>query len=162
MLDSTDIHAPVNRLPRRKPAAKLTGKAARQAAALRSLECWATRYVIAAVVLSACLNAAANVQLCGSTSFAGQLAAGVLGAVVPLFVWIAGKAAGYAHRAGRNRIAVAVGSAGVCLLVLSIYHCSHALAVLTGSNWFLALLLAVGIDYGLVAAETAAILAHEE
>jgi hypothetical protein len=46
-------------------------------------------------------------------------------------------------------------------LSLSIYHCAHALAYLTGSGVSLATLLAVGIDYGLVASEVNAILACE-
>ena len=158
----------VNGTPRPKVAARKAVSRKKPAiersrlASMRQLELWATRYVAAALVLSACLNAAANVRLCGSELWPAQLAAGILGAVVPGLVWLAGKQAGYAHRAGQERLSWAVGAAGVCLLVLSIYHCSHALAHLTGSGWLLSLLLAVGIDYGLVASEVAAILAHEE
>lgn len=146
-----------------KLAAKRSPKSeATRRASLAQLKSWAERYVAVALVLSAALNAAANVQLCGAATVLGQLAAGVLGAVVPALVWLAGKQAGHAYRAGRSQLAAAVGAAGVCLLALSIYHCAHALAVLTGSGVVLSLLLAIGIDYGLVASEVAAILAHEE
>lgn len=174
MSESNGVALEVNNRRNGTPRPRIAGKLAStreasssadrraRASALRQLEVWATRYVVAAIVLSAMLNAAANVRLCGSELLPAQAAAGILGAVVPALVWLAGKQAGYAHRAGRPRLAYAVGAAGVCLLVLSIYHCSHALAHLTGSGWVLSLLLAVGIDYGLVASEVAAILAHEE
>jgi hypothetical protein len=45
--------------------------------------------------------------------------------------------------------------------VLSVWHCAHALVVPTDDSWFvLSVLMALGIDYGLVASEVASILAH--
>lgn len=55
----------------------------------------------------------------------------------------------------RQRIAIAVGSVGVFVLVLSLWHCTDALASLTGSPLALAALLAIGIDAGMVACELA-------
>ena len=63
---------------------------------------------------------------------------------------------------GRQRLALIVGSVGVFVLALSLVHCTQALAVLTGSPIVLALLLAIGIDAGMVAAELAAIVADGE
>lgn len=64
-----------------------------------------------------------------------------------------------AGRAGRQRIAIGVGSVGIFVLLLSLWHCTIALAVLTGSPMALAALLAIGIDAGMVVCELAAIMA---
>src|SRR4051812_43019817 len=70
------------------------------------------------------------------------------------------------HQGGRlssrRKVAIAVGSVGVTLLILSVYHCTEALCVLTGSPVYLAGLLAVGIDAGLVVSELAAILGEDD
>lgn len=60
---------------------------------------------------------------------------------------------------GRQRLALAIGGVGVSVLALSLWHCTTALATLTGSPLFLAALLAIGIDAGMVAAELAHIAA---
>lgn len=133
----------------------------RNAHHLRQVERWGTRYVIAACILSSGLNAWANVDLCGSDSPIACTAAGALGAVVPLLVWMLGRIAGHAYRAGKRQLAFAVGAAGLALLVLSIWHCAHAIAIATGSGILLSGLLAVGIDYGLVAAEVASVMATQ-
>jgi hypothetical protein len=146
-----------------KRKAKRSGavsKSKRQA--LRNVELWAGRYVGGAVALSAGLNAWANVDLCGAASLTGQCAAAGIGLAVPGLVWVAGKIAGWSHRAGRLSLAWLVGVAGVCLLLLSVWHCAHAIDHLTGCGLGLAILQAVGIDYGLVASEVAAIVAHED
>ncbi len=57
----------------------------------------------------------------------------------------------------RRRMAVGVGSVGVAVLLLSVAHCTEAIAHLTGSGLVLSALLAVGIDAGMVACELAAI-----
>jgi hypothetical protein len=62
----------------------------------------------------------------------------------------------------RQRLGIAVGSVGVAVLGLSVAHCTTAIAALTGSNLFLAALLAVGIDAGMVACELASIAAGED
>jgi hypothetical protein len=59
-------------------------------------------------------------------------------------------------------MAVAVGGVGVALLVLSVWHCTEALAVLTGTPTVLSVLLAVGIDCGMVGCELAAIVAAHD
>jgi len=136
-------------------------KAKRGSGHLRQVERWGTRYVAAAVVLSSGLNAWANVDMCGSDYVLACAAAGMLGAVIPGLVWMLGKIAGHAYRAGRRGLAASVGAAGVALLVLSIWHCAHAIALLTGGGLVLSGLLAVGIDYGLVASEVASVMASE-
>lgn len=57
----------------------------------------------------------------------------------------------------RQRVALAVGATGCSVLGLSVWHCTDALALLTGSPPFLAFLLAVGIDCGLVACEVSGV-----
>lgn len=147
----------------KKPAKKTSGKGKTKtsgfAGHLRQVERWGTRYVIAACVLSSGLNAWANVDMCGSANVLACSAAGVLGAVVPLLVWMLGRIAGHAYRANKRPLAFAVGAAGVALLALSIWHCAHAIALLTGGGLVLSGLLAVGIDYGLVASEVASVMA---
>jgi hypothetical protein len=59
----------------------------------------------------------------------------------------------------RQRLALVVGGVGCFVLSLSLWHCTEALSVVTGSPPALAFLLAVGIDCGLVACEVNGILA---
>jgi hypothetical protein len=56
---------------------------------------------------------------------------------------------------------VAIGAVGVggLLLVLSLQHLATGIVAITGANWWEAMLLAVGIDCGLIVAELAAIVA---
>jgi hypothetical protein len=49
------------------------------------------------------------------------------------------------------------GCSGAALLLLSVWHCSQSIALLTGSPVALALPMAVAIDCGLVACEVALI-----
>jgi hypothetical protein len=150
-------------LPKARPAKKPSKpKAPNHSSHLRQVERWGTRYVVAACILSSGLNAWANVDMCGSLNVLACTAAGVLGAVVPLLVWMLGRIAGHAYRAGKRPLAFAVGAAGVALLVLSIWHCAHAIALLTGGGLVLSGLLAVGIDYGLVASEVASVMAAND
>lgn len=128
---------------------------------LRSVEKWGTRYVVAACVLSSGLNAWANVDMCGSDSVLACTAAGVLGAVVPGLAWMLSKIAGHAYRAKRTHMAIAVGLGAAALLTLSIWHCAHAIALLTGGGVVLSGLLAVGIDYGICSSEIASVMASE-
>lgn len=55
-----------------------------------------------------------------------------------------------------QRLALIVGGIGCFILALSLWHCTEALMQLTHSPMMLALLLAVGIDCGMVATEVAA------
>lgn len=146
------------RLTRRRLEAKPAGK---RASHLRQVDRWGRRYVVAACVLSSGLNAWANVDMCGSTGVLACTAAAALGAVVPGLVWMLGHISGHAYLAGRRWHSVAVGAAAVALLVLSIWHCAHAIALLTGGGLVLSGLLAIGIDYGLVASEVASVMATQ-
>ncbi len=67
---------------KRKPAAKVSRATGSKAKHVRHVECWGSRYVLLACVLSSGLNCWANVDLCGSTALGAQIAAGGLGAVV--------------------------------------------------------------------------------
>ncbi len=138
-----------------------TIKPKKHAAHLRMVETWGTRYVVAACVLSSGLNAWANVDMCGSENVVAMGAAGILGAVVPGLAWMLSKIAGHAYRAQRRHMSMFVGAAAVALLVLSVWHCAHAIALLTGGGVVLSGLLAVGIDYGLVASEVSSVMACE-
>ena len=146
------------RMPKVKSKVETPAREKGSSSHLRRIERWGTRYVIAACVLSSGLNAWANVDMCVSDSLLACSAAGILGAVIPGLAWMLSKIAGHAYRAGRKRLACMVGIAAVSLLVLSIWHCAHAIALLTGGGVVLSSLLAVGIDYGLVASETASVL----
>jgi hypothetical protein len=52
-----------------------------------------------------------------------------------------------------QRLAILVGSVACFVLALSVWHCTEALCVLTSSPLVLAGLLAIGIDFGMVASE---------
>jgi hypothetical protein len=71
------------------------------------------------------------------------------------------KHTGPKRRARRNVgkvLALVVGAVGCSVLALSVWHCTEALALLTGSSLTLAFLMAVGIDCGLVACEVSSVL----
>lgn len=61
-----------------------------------------------------------------------------------------------------QRTALVVGSVAAGLVFLSVYHLTCAVSTLTGSPLVLAVLLAVGIDLGLVASEVAEMVAGED
>ncbi len=56
-----------------------------------------------------------------------------------------------------QRVALCVGSVASFVLLLSVWHCTEAIALLTGSPLILAVLLALGIDAGMVMCEIASI-----
>ncbi len=62
----------------------------------------------------------------------------------------------------RKRTALVIGSVAAGLVFLSVYHLTCAVSTLTGSPLVLAVLLAVGIDLGLVASEVAEMVAEED
>jgi hypothetical protein len=62
----------------------------------------------------------------------------------------------------KKKLALAIGGVGVAVLALSVFHCTEALMALTGSHAVLALLLAVGIDAGMVACELGLIAAKDD
>ena len=56
----------------------------------------------------------------------------------------------------RQRLAVLIGGIASIVLALSLWHCTESLAMLTGSPWYLAFMLAFGIDAGMVGCELVA------
>jgi hypothetical protein len=138
--------------PRRLPRSADRAPASEPASAAL----WANTYVFLAVGLSCALNAHANTQ----HAPAGTLwLAAVLGVVVPVLVLILGRVAGLLHKRRLARLAYVVGAVGCGVLALSVVHCTQSISLLTGSDYVLAGLLALGIDCGLVACEVAAIAA---
>jgi hypothetical protein len=113
---------------------------------------WASFGVGLMLVLSAALNGYANAQH-APVAWAGWL----MGLAVPVIVLVLAKVAGEKHRAGQKAVARFAGASGVALLLLSVWHCSQSIALLTGSPVALALPMAVAIDCGLVACEVALI-----
>lgn len=111
---------------------------------------WATFGVIFTLVLSAALNGYAYAQH-SPAAWAGWL----MGLAVPVLVLTLSKVAGEKHRGGNKPVAAVAGGSGIALLFLSVWHCSEAIALITGSPVALALPLAVAIDCGLVACELA-------
>ena len=61
-----------------------------------------------------------------------------------------------------QKLALAVGGVGAFVLLLSVWECTAALNELTGMPIFLAGLLAVGIDLGMVVSEMAAVVGEKE
>jgi hypothetical protein len=136
-----------------KPAPRR--KAARRAApdaGARPVARWASFGVGLMLALSAALNGYANAQH-APVAWAGWL----MGLAVPVIVLVLAKVAGEKHRAGQKGVARFAGASGVALLLLSVWHCSQSIALLTGSPLALALPMAVAIDCGLVACEVALI-----
>ena len=64
----------------------------------------------------------------------------------------------FSELTGTQRVSLVVGGLGCFVLLLSVWHCTEALQSLTGSPFALAVLLAVGIDFGLVACEVGSII----
>lgn len=136
-----------------KPSkAKRKSRAAAKPAADAAVVRWASFGVAFTLVLSAALNGYANAQH-APYAFAGWL----MGLAVPVLVLVLAKVCGEKFRAGQRPVAWFAGGSGVALLCLSVWHCSEAIALLTGSPVALALPLAVAIDCGLVACEVSLI-----
>ncbi len=64
--------------------------------------------------------------------------------------------------AAKQRTAILLGSVAAGLVFLSVYHLTCAVGTLTGSPLVLAVLLAIGIDLGLVASEVAEMIADDK
>ena len=114
------------------------------------LGAYATAGVVLMAVLSAGLNGYAHAQA-ASVTWAGW----ALGLVIPAIILLLSKVAGTLHRRGRLPLAYATAAAGVGLLVLSVWHCSTSIALLTGSPLALAVPMAIAIDLGFVCCELA-------
>lgn len=63
--------------------------------------------------------------------------------------------------AAKQRVAILLGSVAAGLVFLSVYHLTCGIATLTGSPLALAVLLAIGIDLGLVASEVCEMIADD-
>lgn len=61
----------------------------------------------------------------------------------------------------KQKLAMLLGGVASLLVLLSVYHLTCGIATLTGSPIMLALLLAIGIDVGLVASELCEMVCHE-
>ena len=111
---------------------------------------WAHRYVLAACCLSVCLNAYSGWT--GTQGIQSFIAA-IVNGCIPALALMLGKCAGFAHLTGRTRLAQIGAIVATILLFLSIAHCSHALAVLTGSSMVACVSLAIVIDAGMLYTE---------
>jgi len=127
------------------------------AAAMKAVQ-WSHRYTGTAIVLSSGLNGYSSVMGCSSEHLTAQVAAGAIGAVIPVLVWMLCQVVSWTYRAGWRRLALATGMVAGCVLALSVCHVAAAIGQLTGSGVLLSLLLAVGIDVGLGASEATAVL----
>jgi hypothetical protein len=134
------------------PAARAQAKAAQRAVR------WSHWYTGTAIVLSSGLNGFAAVQASGASGAAGMVTAAGIGAVVPVLVWMLSTVTAWTYRAGWKRLALVSGAVAACVLALSVVHVATALAALTGTPLYLAGLMAVGIDCGLLSSEATAIL----
>lgn len=116
------------------------------------LERWALFGVVLMVVMSAGLNGYANSQH-ATVPWAGWL----MGIAIPVLVLILAKVAGLLMRMGKRLQMLARVTFGVtiALLALSVYHCGMSISLLTGSDLWLSLPMAVAIDGGLVCCELA-------
>jgi hypothetical protein len=155
--------APAAAAPKAKKAPKAKPKAAAPPAAPapaappapkadREVVTWATFGVVFMLLLSAGLNGYAN-SLHAPAAWAGWL----MGVSVPVIVLVLAKVAGSKWRKGERGVGGFAGGSGAGLLLLSVWHCSESIALLTGSGLFLAIPMAVAIDAGLVACEIALI-----
>ncbi len=136
--------------PVRKPRRKAARKPVPQQPARVGVP--AVAYIALAGLASCALNGLAN-SVHAPAGYA--VAAWGLGIFVPVAVLLLGRTAGLLYRANHRRLAYAVGTIASVVLALSVVHCSHSIALLTGSHWTLAAALAVGIDAGMVASEVA-------
>ena len=64
--------------------------------------------------------------------------------------------------AAKQRVAILLGMVAAGLVFLSVYHLTCGIATLTSSPLVLAVLLAIGIDLGLVASEVAEMIADDK
>src|ERR1700734_1345384 len=64
----------------------------------------------------------------------------------------------FSELTGTQRVSLCVGGLGCFVLLLSVWHCTEALQILTGSPFALAVLLAIGVDLGMVACEVGSII----
>lgn len=145
--------------PKAAQAPTLTRKAQK---ARQNVVRWAHRYTYVAVGLSAGLNAYSACHNASDYGILRQVASGAVSAMVPLLVWGLAQLAGWLTKGGLLALAKAAGAVGIAMLTLSLWHVSEAIHLLTGQGIVLAVLLAIGIDCGLVVSELSAIVASDD
>jgi hypothetical protein len=160
--DTTAIDVVPARKPRsRKPAQTVkapSAAATSRAYAAQRAERWSRAYTYSAVVLSSGLNAYAAATESHAVNPYMMAASALIGAVIPVLVWMLGSVVAWSYKAGHRRLSYVTGAVAGCVLALSVVHVAGALGALTGSGVILSALLAIGIDCGLVASEATAIL----
>lgn len=114
----------------------------------KSKHAWPHVGVMMCVLMSACLNGYANAQHAPI-----PVLGVVLGIMVPCLIFVLCKIAGMQVGRRKHYLALYTAFVGACILFLSVWHCACSLQTLTGSPWWLALMLAIAIDGGLVACE---------
>lgn len=154
-IDLHDVRATRVNDTARKPISKPSrSPRPRKAAKPDNLKGWATAGVGLMLTLSAALNGFAN-SLHSPSAWAGW----AMGVTVPAIILILGKCAGMLYHRGHIRLAYALGAVGSGLLLLSVWHCSLSIALLTGSPVALAVPMGLAIDAGLIGCELAALTA---
>ncbi len=147
---------PVARKPRSQKKPALTAKPTAPKAKRVPEAAWAHGYVIGAALTSCYLNALAF----GQAAPEGQKwAAWTLGVLIPAGVLALGRWASLLYIRDRRTLAVMVGSVAAALLVLSLWHCTESVALLTGSPLPLAACMAIAVDAGMAACEVSVTLA---
>lgn len=109
---------------------------------------WAHVGIALSVVLSAGLNGYANAQH-ATVPWAGWL----IGFWVPALVIVFARVAGGSWVRGWRVLAMLGAAVVLALLALSVSHCARAFAQLTGADGLSSILMAIGIDCGLVVCE---------
>ncbi len=123
----------------------------------RMTRLWALAGAYGTLGISALLNGYSYAQ-----ASPVPIAAWALGLSIPALVMVLSKVASLQFKRKDKRLAGATGAIGLAVLILSISHCAHAIAALTGTGEGMAVLMAVGIDAGLVACEVAAVRAEKK
>ncbi len=144
-----------------KPARRPSSKRKAAVAPVRDSLCrWAHGYVYGAGAVSAGLNGLAFSHAAPSGL---TWAAWGLGILIPCGVLALGRVASLLYLRGNDRLcrtlAIAVAAVAAALLLLSVWHCTESVALLTGSPLPLAAALAVGVDAGMMGCEVSATLA---
>ncbi len=141
-----------NRLPALKASKPRTPRAAKPAtstaAGRDATVIWAKVGIGGTLVLSAGLNGLAFAESASIPALGW-----VLGITIPALVLVLSRVAAGAWNARRKLPAGMAATACVGILALSIQHLAQSIAAITGEHWFLAGLMAVAIDVGLVACE---------
>lgn len=81
----------------------------------------------------------------------------VLGLSIPVIVLVFSRISATLYSRGLRNLAYVGAGATLSILLLSVQHCAHSIARLTGEPVALAALMALAIDVGLVVAEVATV-----